>query len=374
MTRENIFIVGSPWHAIVTLAILESKQEDINTIIVESISKSSEKQIKEIFASLKITAVYNHENTRFNSIKKTGARSFIRSMNSEYDRIKADIVRKYSTQRTTEVNVYYFNFYSPITRSIISQIKKTSKSTINLSRVEDGVCDYLPFNFIHYSLLSRAMKALLSMLIGKHWLYKRSCNWLKKQTNSYYCFFPSAVDESWKSKQLVDLSIHRDFIKRYCAADAGFSLRSLTTSSNPLCLIVGQTLFEDGICSLEDEIEIYAALAKSSHYTAIFKPHPRSSDEKISAIKREAIPILDSTLPAENIICSSLFDTIIGMWSNTIIYSSHIFEIPSLSMTHALVDGAGRNNYHLKRIHNVLISKFPEQYIDYRSSEYFRAR
>lgn len=66
----NIFILGSPWHAIVARAIIETNSLKNSVFILEALSDASLEQIQSILNGYGIYKVFSHEKTRFLSIKK----------------------------------------------------------------------------------------------------------------------------------------------------------------------------------------------------------------------------------------------------------------------------------------------------------------
>ncbi|MFT6664049.1 MAG: hypothetical protein ACJA05_000895 [Porticoccus sp.] len=364
----NIFIVGSPWHAIVAKALIKKEVVEKPLFIVEEISDSSYAQIMNVLKASNVHAVFSHDRTRFSTIKKKGLFGFLTSMRDEFAGVSrsARSVRGalYATDKVA--NVYYFNFYSPLTRAFLNELR--GSSLVNMYRVEDGVCDYFPFNFMHHGSLEKRAKNILALVCGKSHLYRRSCSWLFEETAKYYLFFPEKVDPQWSAKELFSLLEAKDEIKLICASsenDDALCILNPGTSA----LMIGQTLYEDGICSLEDEISVYLDASRFLG-KVYFKPHPRSCREKIDRLTASGLSIVSTQLTAEALICKWRFGCVVGMWSNTIIYSRGVFELESYSMLYDLLDKSGGSaDPHIAGIHHILIEKFRNCYVDFRESK-----
>lgn len=351
----NLFIIGSPWHAALANAIVLKEKISDAVFFVECITEQSLLQIKEAL-NHQISEVFYHEKTRFESIKKNGLTYFLREMPSEFKRIESVT----SNLPKKEIHrIFYFNFYSPITRKIIFELEKNLVSR-NITRVEDGICDYFNFNFINHSKIQSAIKGAMSLILGRHALYKRSNKHLYEITSEYYCFYPEKISPSWKKKDTRPLSGYSEEIKR------NFQASKTASTDKAETLIIGQTLFEDGIISLLQEVSIYKEAANLLPKPAKLKPHPRSSEEKINALELAGIPLLRTKLSAESLIANGDYKIIVGMWSNTIIYSLDIFGIKSYTMNHSLIDKSNKGSSHLTKIHKTLCLKFKDQYRDYR--------
>ncbi|CDF82554.1 hypothetical protein PKB_1189 [Pseudomonas knackmussii B13] len=351
----SLFIIGSPWHAALANAIIEREEIKNPSIIVEEISSSSLEQILGILKHPTL-AIFQHENTRFESIKKLGIFRFIRNMHLEFERIENSC--KYLNQSQTR-KVYYFNFYSPITRKIIKSLPK-ALSKREVIRVEDGICDYFEFNFINHKKPLLLIKNILATLLIKSDLYRRRNSKLENKTSSYYCFFPEKITQRWKSKKLIALLEYATEIRK------NFSITEEAIVDDSESLIIGQTLFEDGIATLEQEVRLYKTASDTLPGPVKLKAHPRTTRLKRDAIRAAGIEILETKFPAENLIATRPYHSIVGMWSNTVIYSAPLFHIRSFTMNHHLIEQLSTENSHLKKIHQTLSEKFPEFYIDYR--------
>ncbi|MCC6076899.1 alpha-2,8-polysialyltransferase family protein [Pseudomonas sp. GCM10022188] len=350
----KLFIIGSPWHAAIANAIIKKENIEHPIIIAEQTTKQSIEQIKTTIKH-QIKYTFNHEKTRFDSIHKHGVIQSIKRMDEEFSQIEI------STNGLPSISkVFYFNFYSPITRKILYSVTKKN-SGVALARVEDGICDYFNFNFINHNRLKLAAKNILAMALGKGHLYLRSNKELFQKTSEYYCFFPEKISKRWKTKKTIPLTDYANEITE------NFLISEKT--SDATSLIIGQTLFEDGIASLTEEISIYSMATKTLPSPVVIKLHPRSSKEKVEAISKEGIKIIETSLSAESLICSGNYKTVVGMWSNTIIYSSCLFGVDSFTLTHQLLETTQRNNPHLAKIHKTLCTKFTTQYKDYRKAQ-----
>lgn len=365
----NIFILGSPWHAIVARAIIETNSLKNSVFILEALSDASLEQIQSILNGYGIYKVFSHEKTRFLSIKKGGVFSFIGTMRSYFVEIGCSakaLIR--NVDKKDNIRVYYFNFYSPITRRFLMELKFSEK--IVFSRVEDGVCDYFSFNFMNYGRLQRFAKTALAFSTGKYGLYSRNCRWLFNRTSEYFLFFPEKINTSWAGKELKSLLGVNETIRKICASEANGKELFIEGSSSSV-LLLGQTLYEDGICSLATELKAYAALLKVCKGRVYFKPHPRSSKEKLDALFDLGFLIINTDLTAECLMSTYSFNSVVGMWSNSIIYSRKIFCMPSYSLVGLLLSYKEYENLsHLHEIDSVLKNKFLEDYCECRLEEF----
>lgn len=361
----NIFIIGSPWHAIVARSLIERCEGKV-IFVVEQVSVASLQQIEVLLEGYPIHAVFAHDETRFVSIKSKGLISFLNSMHRGFTYIKSEALRlkEYLGADASEVHFYYFNFYSPITRCFLKEFE--GQPNVSFKRVEDGVCDYFPFNFMNYKLWQRTAKRGISILLGRYALYSRNCPWLYKSTDEYFLFFPELVGDKWGSKQLNSLLDCKDEIKRICALEQrGVGVPMSDTESK--ILLLGQTLYEDKVCSLDSELEAYSVVLKDSPGRVYFKPHPRTSDQKLKKIKDLGFDIIDTKLTAECLMSAYNFKAVVGMWSNSIIYSRSIFSLPSYSLAGMMLSSPNESELKfLFKIHGFLKSTFVNDYIEYR--------
>lgn len=360
----NVFIVGSPWHAVVACALVESKGISAPIFVVEKISEKSLEQILTVLSGREIFAVFSHEETRFISIKNIGVLKFISRMQRGFSNISrsAAFLKERMDSKGDEVtNIYYFNFYSPITRRFLREFRNAQN--VELSRVEDGVCDYFPFNFMNYSLLQRVGKMMLALVLGKYSLYSRSCGWLFNRTSGYYLFFSEKADPKWSSKKLLDLKKIAPEIRRVCLSEIDKERCAIDEAASSV-LMLGQTLYEDGICSLEDELSIYQKAGQALGRKIYFKPHPRSCPEKIKALHENKFFFIDMACSAEALLSAFKFYRVLGLWSNTIIYSRIIFDLPSYSLGYYLSEKV--HSQSLFRIHSFLSNNFTDEYVDFR--------
>lgn len=365
----NVFIVGSPWHAIVAKAIIDKKSLVDSVFVVEKISDSSCRQILNMLKDSKIHAVFSHENTRFITIKSKGLFGFLSSMSGEFVKVSRSVksLKNLLSAEKKNTDVYYFNFYSPLTRAFLKELR--SSDLVNMHRVEDGVCDYFPFNFMNYGFFEKVAKMVLSLLCGKLELYRRSCHWLFEKTENYYLFFPKKVNLQWGAKELCSLLEVKAEIKTICGNENNDDSLCVVNSEGAV-LMLGQTLYEDGICSLEDEIDLYLDVSHHMTGKVYFKPHPRSSREKVDLLVVAGMTVIKTDSTAEVLICRFKFGCIVGMWSNTIVYSRDVFGVNSYSMLHGLLDRSdSKTDSHVIRIHRVLREKFDGCYVDFRVCE-----
>lgn len=360
----KIFIIGSPWHAIVARSLIKRCGGEV-IFVVEQVSVASLQQIEVLLEGYPIHAVFSHDETRFVSIKSKGLISFLNSMHQGFTYIKSEALRlkEYLDADASEVDFYYFNFYSPITRCFLKEFE--GQPAVSFKRVEDGVCDYFPFNFMNYNLWQRAAKRSISILLGRHALYSRSCPWLYESTDEYFLFFPGLVGNKWRRKQLNNLLDCKDEIKRICASEQRGAGVPLSDTESKI-LLLGQTLYEDKVCSLDSELAAYAVVLKDFPGSVYFKPHPRTSEKKLKKLKDLGFDIIDTKLTAECLMSAYDFKAVVGMWSNSIVYSRSIFSLPSYSLAGMMLSSSNESELKfLFKIHVFLKSKFVNDYIEY---------
>lgn len=354
----NVFVIGSPWHAIVASAFIEENRVDDPVFIVEVLSQQSLEQIEKVLV-YPVLSVFYHSETRFESIRKKGLLKFIIDMRRELSRIRIECNKL--TMGGGNVGLYYFNFYSPITRKIFKSlaVKRCLRQVI---RIEDGICDYFDFNFATHKKYQLALKGIISSIIGSKELYARENSELFSATTEYYCFQPDKITNKWADKKRHSLSFCAARIKSFYSSDKE------AYYGHGGSLIIGQTLYEDGIISLKQEVDLYSEVAKLLHEPVIFKPHPRTSREKLEVLSEIGMNVLITDLSAEHLMVNGGYEAIVGMWSNTIIYSDFLFGIKSYTLNYHLLEKieSDLRDSKLIKIHDVLSGKFSQQYRDYR--------
>lgn len=348
----NIFIVGSPWHITVAASIARNqkfKNEDC-LYLLEHISDSSLKSMLEISTSLRlnIQQAGSIDKVRFANLNPVRTLPFLQLAKKELAEA-TDIMRLCMSKFAVE-KVFYFNIHSPITRA---QLIPAINSSATIVRVEDGICDYFPFPFVDYPKTKRAAKRILSELSGLAYYYKRSCPSIKARTSEYLVFYPTKLSNADVS--VASLLPYTSAIKELTMELSPATLESNNTT-NGSTLLLGQTMAEDNITSLKDELEAYrAAAAECDH--VYFKPHPRSTPQKIELVSKiPGIDILHTTSSAESILASNNFSSVAGLWSNTIFYSKPIFGIKSKT----LINSVRTNNKQFVKIRDFLNARFPE--------------
>lgn len=136
-----------------------------------------------------------------------------------------------------------------------------------------------------------------------------------------------------------NLNIYKNYNKMYfnklkIILPSRLEKKFQTLNINDYTLYVSQPLSEGGEITLSSEIEALHKINKI-HDKIIFKSHPRDSKSKLSLIQNK-FPnivfecILDN-IPAEYIFKNVKLSSVVGIYSSSLIYSSEIFNIPTIS-------------------------------------------
>ncbi|MGY0034903.1 polysialyltransferase family glycosyltransferase [Pedobacter sp. NJ-S-72] len=90
-------------------------------------------------------------------------------------------------------------------------------------------------------------------------------------------------------------------------------------------LLLCQSLSEDKVMSLEEELNLYEKFVHRCNdlkLSVIIKPHPRSCAEKIEALSKltsdQVMFFEDYGIPAESMLLSGKFKEVVGVYSNTL--------------------------------------------------------
>lgn len=345
--KPNIFIVGSPWHAI--LADTISKEKDIFIIEYSTIAnltsiKNTIKDKSKILISVDGSLFYFSY-----AIKKLFT-------NSSYIRKNVDFIRNKISKLKVE-KMYVFNLNSQFSAFCLHNINKAR--TI---KVEDGVCDYLSFGLKQETKLFREIKLYISKVFGLDKIHFPK----KILEDESLFFFPERAPNKYKNKKSL-FSLKDSIIQKLDKLDPP----KLEITKNDV-LIIGQTMYEDKYCSLTDEMHIYLSISKNMKEKGckniLYKPHPRTCLKKLNLLKKYEnqgfIQVLRSDFMVEEILAKYNFAYVLGMWSNPIIYSRPIFNVESFSMIPTLLK-LKKNNF-LYEINREMINIFPEFYKDYK--------
>tara|TARA_B100002019_G_C21274071_1_gene604138 strand:+ start:5491 stop:6561 length:1071 start_codon:yes stop_codon:yes gene_type:complete len=355
MKREkpNIFIIGSPWHAVIAEAM--SRENDI--YIIEYATDSNLDAIKlaitehsKIFLSIKGALFYFSTASKKLFLNSSRIKNEARSIKAKVMGLEAN-------------NLYLFNINSQFSLYCSNLI--SNNKTV---KIEDGVCDYLTFNLVPENGFSRFVKKFISNVFGM-----KNIHFPKKiDVHESYFFYPERAPDNHIGKK--SLFGYVDLIN---AKLAELDTPHLGKTNNDV-LIIGQTMYEDRYCSLEDEMEFYLLISqkmlKTGNKKIYFKPHPRTSLKKQLLLesfeKKKCFTLLKTELLVEGILSKHDFSYIFGMWSNPIIYSRPLFNINSFTMIPHLLEI--KNNLFLSKINDEMVRIFSEFYIDYRTLDEYR--
>lgn len=312
-----IIFVGSPWQAILAKSYVIDENVSSCQYFIEKSTDKSYSQIVKILdvnrTSENIVFVFDWDDftplklSKFNRIKKN------------LYKLKIDIRNNISSEET---EVLVFSENNVLFQMYFSLFGKSRK----IFKMEDGVLDYLE-NLKKDNSVKTILKKIL---LQKHnFLY------------SYRDYFKEFDKVIMLSKHLnvpnqkyVDLIRFKESIID-CINSIYQDVQILESSGKVLLLT--QSLSEDDVINENDEIELYENILKSLHkqeLIAIIKPHPRSSISKMKKLgllsqKYKCSMYLNYGTPAEAIILNNSFRAVVGVYSNTIIYSQKLFGIKS---------------------------------------------
>ena len=364
MDSIDLYLVGSPWHAVIASAMIKNNGHRA-IVNVEAVNPNTGKSIERVLDNLKVDFITNgdHEKTRYNSIKKIGLTTFFRYQKEEFSYIDAKCSELLLNHQVE--NIYIFNLNSPISRFIIKKIDHKEK----VIKVEDGINDYLSISFLNYPLVQKILKKVLSSLTGYDDIYREASTSKKKLSDDCMLFFPN---KSSTFKGCYSLLGYKESILQQLAI-----LGREIEESQKSVLILGQTLFEDGHLSLEEEMSIYYSAIKyyaQLKYNVEIKLHPRSSNEKLESIKKFMMETSynfklysSADILAEAIMIARKYEHVIGMWSNPIIYGKNLLNINTGTLMHEVFEKfPALRSKEIYKIHNELVEIFEDNYIDYR--------
>lgn len=345
--EHNIFIIGSPWHAI----IAESLSNDEDIYLIEFSTEANLASIKNTIKNKdKVLISVDGKIFFFSNAIKNFFTNF-KQIKKEFRAIKNKLLGLKAEK------IYVFNLNSQFSINCINLIKNKK-----IVKVEDGVCDYLSFSLKQEGKTIRKIKSYISKLFGLDKIHFPNP---VKEDESYF-FFPERAPKKFANKK--NLHLFRDLIIEKLHAQKA----QIMEVNNKDVLVIGQTMFEDKYCSLADEMQIYLSIAKKMKSIGcnniFFKPHPRTSSKKLNILNnyenRSFIKLLRSDFMVEEILAKHNFAYVLGMWSNPVIYSRPLFNVESYSLIPSLLE-LKRNNF-LYRIHNEMTNTFPEFYRDFR--------
>lgn len=360
----KLFVIGSPWHAILATSITRHDSLD-SLYVIEETSRSSLFAISKILNTQglddKIIAILPWENVSIEMlIKKYGIKGLVfikKGIKSNSDSI---------TQYLDKIDeVFIFNVNSPVTRSILL---KTTQS-IPLTKIEDGIVDYLDFKYTEKNeLIKMIFRSIIVAITRTKKIYKRNLKSFLSKIDKQYSFFPESAIKIEFAK-IINLTNYKYEIKRVLK-DTFVNNVSDSLDTNCDVLFIGQSLYEDNSLPLSEEIEFYKKIMGSlvkKYNCIIFKPHPRTCNKKKLALikyieSNEKIEYLDLDIPVEALLVTNNFTLVIGMWSNPIIYGRKLFGIETYSLMHYL-DKHYKTTKLLTKIHKNMLKIFPNDYI-----------
>lgn len=360
----NIFFIGSPWHAIVSIAL--AKKENITpNFIIEYANCSSLKIILSVIDTHNMSQNILLQVNQF-VLSPTELAKEYHFFSAVIGKRNYNMLKKFGKTYCKHVNnVFFFNARSSITAAVVKHFHESTK----LIKLEDGINDYLPFKFTGDDKWLRATFKLI-LYWGLTKSYLANVNLLKDpRLIMEYCVFPEKKDpvDTFKRRSYQDFKheIEKTLNK------VGTHEEENRISNENVALIIGQSLYEDKSASLEQEISQYIScidkLNKAQIYDIHFKMHPRSSAEKQQSILKleqdGRIRVLKGTVPVEVDIIKFKYETIIGMWSNPIIYGRRLFSTNTFSMMYSLINQPSARPL-LISIHETLKSKFPKDYLE----------
>lgn len=276
-------------------------------------------------------------------------------------RIWSGIADKLRCFENVPVNIYAFNLSSPISRFVIRQVRPEA-----VYKVEDGVCDYLATPIMPSSKASSWLKnvALFGRMYSDVYLSDEARFLIPK---AGYYFFPEKIVKPYPVRSLMPYVefMHSGLAKLlpHDSTEVG-----QVSVGNRAVLFIGQSLSEDKGIDLQSEIEFYAeacVLFRSKDYEIHFKPHPRSSAEKVRLInERLKVKVIESSDgPVESLISSGRYSLVVGMWSIPVLYSRKLFGVQAYTLMHQLFERhENLKASHLYKIHRELSGVFHEEY------------
>jgi len=345
---KNIFLIGSPWHAI----IIRNFYSKNDGIIIEYTSKTSLDSIK------------NSLDNRHKIILCVNSRDFFLSnilfkKPAQLFSLKKNILELISKFKKIKAN----NLFISNENSFLADIVMPLDISKNYFKTEDGINDYLPFSLVQNKFLKKILKPLITKITRTENYYFPS---KKPKINKKYFFFPNKINDN-----KIKISLF-NYKKKIISNLKKLENNEKTIIKKNSTLFIGQTLYEDNYCDFESEIKIYKKVIQyfkdRSNYI-YFKPHPRTSARKINELNKIAkkykiFKLLKSNYPVEVMLTKYKFLYVIGLWSASIILSRKLFNIKSYTIIPMLLEI--KKNFFLLKIHRVLKKKFPLDYLDFR--------
>lgn len=357
MSKLNIYLASSPWHMTIARAML-LQDDAAGIVLLESGGGTGLLAGRQILADVPYLVLGGiPEVTLSYAVQNFGIR-----YRAYLQRTWSSIADKLRYYEDASISVYAFNLTSPISRFVIRQIAPAA-----VYKVEDGVCDYLSTPLVPFSQVSRLLKRVA--LFGKVYrdVYFGNESGFAEPRAGYY-FFPEKISKHYPLNSLAPyLDSIRNGLARLMPPE---KVTSQGLVVQKVALFIGQSLSEDKGIDLQSEIEFYAEacdLFRSQGYEIHFKPHPRSSAEKLRLInERLGVQIIESGLcPVESLISDGGYSLVAGMWSIPVIYSRKIFGIQAYTLMHRLFEQhENLKASHLYKIHEELLYVFGDEYLE----------
>ncbi|MFC0471073.1 polysialyltransferase family glycosyltransferase [Halalkalibacter kiskunsagensis] len=274
--------------------------------------------------------------------------------------------------------VYIGNRHMPFDR-LLYFIAKENNIQINL--LEDGLTNYLDFNYSNNQTSSLFSKDNIKSLLKKWFYQKDPLNFIfnndKELLFKYvYASFPEkhVIGNSINGVKQLNLSkyndIYYDKVKAIVQSDQAYQL--LLNDDKKNILLLSQALSEDNLISLDDELEVitkYIADYRGGDFRVFIKPHPRDNLYKINSLekklKKQGVNVFvlqnDVPIPVEVLLTQMKLTEIIGVWTAALFYSYIIDNnIKNTSILPYLIKESS-NTVKLERVYNNLKTVFNDE-------------
>ena len=318
-----LIILGSPWHAILAKSYIAKYKINDCKFIIEKANDRAFDEIVSILDIKKEDVILTIELESFrilpiNKVKET--LHYIRHIKTTVR--KAGFCEQKTVLVFAEQNMFFKIFYD------------TFGETKIYIKIEDGILDYLPM--LKFS--SKLKQILAFTLIGGNYKYYTYRDFFSVFKQVLMLKKPSSVKEDcYISLLVLQKNIQQTLNKKYDIKVLDNIVRTPQT-----ILFLCQSLSEDNFVDMESEIAIYEEYIKGKVLEGFFvliKMHPRNSLEKLEAVKQIISKYPDNTslfevqsMPAEALLSGGHFHSIVGMYSNTIIYSKSFFNVEGVSL------------------------------------------
>lgn len=340
----TIFILGSPWHAILVRSFIKKRGISNFKYIVEKSSDSSYTEILKILNTTQGDILFFFEWSKF----KFG--NFRKTLNSVSYLKEVDLFFAKSTTFHNSSEIVVFAENNILARLILGKYRFNNK----LIKIEDGVLDYLE----ELKAKSKVRLLILGMFFR-----------LVKLDNSYSLFdevIMTTRKESVPARKFVPLFSLRNYILSIIKNEFATDNLNLNSTKKYSLLLI-QSLSEDGVITINSEIELYKRYieyANLINISVVIKPHPRSSSEKVNRLRliqkelNDVIIFEKQGYLAEALICTNNFYQIVGIYSNTLAYSQDMFGLHSFTLINdfllsiLLKEDRRRMNYIQKRVNH----------------------